>query len=163
MLFFPGRVPLTFKDFVLSCERFIPEKEVEVIRNASINGEYKYPATAGTLRKWQEFDTSLRNELSKIRASRRHLELSKYLRPQEYSELSLGYTAMNITRNPSPLEVEKNLDLERWRFLEELAFGHYFDLDFLIIYALKLLILERWELIEHADKEEIIKNILPKF
>jgi hypothetical protein len=58
------------------------------------------------------------------------------------------------------LEAEKALDLERWQLLEELACGHYFDLDALLIYALKLLILERWAKINLADKEHIMQETL---
>jgi len=61
-------------------------------------------------------------------------------------------------RNPSIFEAERALDLERWRLLDELSFGHYFDFDALLIYALKLKILERWLKIEIADKERIIKE-----
>jgi len=163
MLFFPGKAPLNFEEFILLCERFIPEKEVEIIKNISIKGEYQYQSKTTTLKKWQDFDTSLRNELVKIRGVRKQIDYSKYLRFENSPDLNLTHTVTNIVRNPSVLEVEKGLDLERWHFLEELSFGHYFDLDFLIIYALKLLILERWGLIEHANKEEIINNIFLKF
>ena len=35
-----------------------------------------------------------------------------------------------------------------------------FDLDFLIVYALKLLILERWEKVNSADKAALLKEVL---
>ena len=44
--------------------------------------------------------------------------------------------------------------------MDELATGHYFDLDFLISYALKLLILERWERINSADKPRLLEEVL---
>jgi hypothetical protein len=52
------------------------------------------------------------------------------------------------------------LDEARWRMLEELCVGHYFDLDFLIIYALKLLILERWQRIRTADGGRLLEEVL---
>ena len=40
--------------------------------------------------------------------------------------------------------------------------GHYFDIDFLITYALKLLILERWENMRALDKERALEDLLKK-
>jgi Protein of unknown function (DUF2764). len=59
--------------------------------------------------------------------------------------------------HPSPREGERILDEARWRFLEELAIGHYFDRDVLITYALRLKILERWERIGDASPE-LLRN-----
>jgi len=59
-------------------------------------------------------------------------------------------------------EAEKSLDEARWKFLDELSFGHYFDLDILIVYVLKLLLLERWGKINTADKTKILEGALAK-
>jgi hypothetical protein len=44
--------------------------------------------------------------------------------------------------------------------LEELATGHYFDLVFLITYAYKLMILQRWENIRSADGMILLEQAL---
>jgi hypothetical protein len=62
--------------------------------------------------------------------------------------------------NASPLDAEKALDETRWKALDELATGHYFDLDFLISYALKLRILERWEKIQGAEGTVLLHQAL---
>jgi hypothetical protein len=62
--------------------------------------------------------------------------------------------------NASPLDAEKNLDEIRWKALEELATGHYFDLDALITYAYRLLILLRWEQIRTADGTALLAQAL---
>jgi len=162
VLFFPGKTPVSFEEFILLSEKFIPIQEVEILKKISISGEYKIKNMPKVFKKWQDFDISLRNELVKIRSSRRHQNLSKYLRSQEETAFS-PVSLVNIVRNPALAEVEKGLDLERWHFLDELTFGHYFDLDFLIIYGLKLLLLERWEIIEHADREKTMQMVLEKF
>ena len=48
-----------------------------------------------------------------------------------------------IQEKKDPLEIEKEILLLRWNFLEDQEMGHFFDLSFLIIYYLKLQILER--------------------
>lgn len=161
-LFFPGKTPVSFEEFILLSEKFIPIQEVEVLKKISISGEYKSKNMPKVFKKWQDFDISLRNELVKIRSNRRHQDFSKYLRSQGEAAF-LSVSLVNIVRNPALIEVEKSLDLERWHFLDELTFGHFFDLDFLIIYGLKLLLLERWEIIEHADREKTMQMVLEKF
>ncbi|MDD5512600.1 MAG: DUF2764 family protein, partial [Candidatus Omnitrophica bacterium] len=47
----------------------------------------------------------------------------------------------------------------RWAFLEELNTGHYFDFEVLIIYALKLLLLEKWLRIQGADKSQVMEGL----
>ena len=49
----------------------------------------------------------------------------------------------------------------RWKALEELSTGHYFDLDLLITYAYQLLILQRWENIRSADGKTLLAQSLP--
>lgn len=44
----------------------------------------------------------------------------------------------------TPLEKEIQLMQLQWRKLEALASGHHFDLEALIIYKIKLMILDRW-------------------
>jgi hypothetical protein len=58
------------------------------------------------------------------------------------------------------MEAEKALDLERWRELDELTLGHYFDLDALIVYAIKLTRLEKWDKVYAADKKRILEENL---
>ncbi len=112
------------------------------------------------IRKWVEFDIALRNELAKIRCARKHIEAAKYLRSDGYSGSSLAALASSAQRNPSLVEAEKMLDQARWNALEELVFGHYFDFDFLIIYAYKLGILERFENARIANKTEQLEAVL---
>jgi hypothetical protein len=68
--------------------------------------------------------------------------------------------ALAAYRNPSILESERYLDQEKWNFLDSLAAGHYFDRDFLIVYGLKLAVLEKWERVRTADKKALLDKAL---
>lgn len=158
MLHFGTSPPLSFEEFIQACAGQLSEDDVSLLRltslpEASIR-HYRHPG----LRKWYIFETSLRNELAKIRAGRKKTDPLKYVRAVEYAEPSIIHLALNASRNPSILEAERMLDEARWRMLEDLSVGHYFDIDFLLIYALKLLILERWEKIRAADRARLLEN-----
>ncbi len=163
MLYFGSKPPFSFAVFLKRCQGFIPDKDIELLGTVSLSGEKVYEKTQlSILRKWRVFEAALRNELVKIRAARRHIEPHKCLRDDKYIELSIVHIATLVSRIPSIIESEKILDQERWRFLDDLAMGHYFDLDFLIIYAYKLLILEKWEKINSADKVRALESVLKK-
>jgi hypothetical protein len=61
---------------------------------------------------------------------------------------------------PSVLDTEKSLDVYRWQKLEELGFGHFFDLDALVVYALKLMIVVRWDSVSKIDSSEVLRKTL---
>ena len=162
MLHFGRKPPFSFEKFLLMCEQLIPEEDILTLKGISMSGEYRDAAANGALEKWRSFDTSLRNELVKIRAARKRIDPLKYIRQGGYQEAYIAHVAMNAQRNPSPIESERILDLERWRMLDEFLFGHYFDMDALTVYGLKLLILEKWADINSANKAATLDAALQK-
>ncbi len=161
MLHFERGVPFSFKRFLEMCAEFIPEEDMQILDNLPQPKDYlglgfRQPVIAA----WVNFDTALRNEVVKVRAAHRPAEGPKYLRQQSFTEARLAQLAFAAYKNPSLLEKEKMLDQARWNFLDELTFGHYFDLDFLIIYAYKLMLLERWENFGAADKTALLEGAL---
>jgi len=51
-------------------------------------------------------------------------------------------------------------DSQRWFMLDRIALGHYFDSSALIVYALKLRILLRWDVIERAPAQELLERTI---
>ncbi len=162
VLIFNGQPPFSFESFLQLCRGLIPDRDIEIIKITSEKPGYIYKGKQTVLKGWFSFETALRNEFVKIRASHRHIDPAPYLRQDGYTGPSLFHAVMSAHRNPSLLESERALDQERWNFLEELERGHYFDIDFLIVYAFKLLILERWERINAADKIRLMEGVLAK-
>ena len=163
MLHFGGKAPFSFGKFIKTCKNLVSERDSSALRAIpQINKYADDEAGYAILKKWRDFDTTLRNELVKIRSSRKKVDPAKYLRESGYADPSVTHIAISAHRNPSVLEAEKILDQERWRHLDELASGHYFDIDFLIIYGFKLLILEKWERILTVDKSRTLEDALRK-
>lgn len=163
MLVFGMKPPMTTERLLTSCRGLIPDEDIATVRSA-LDAGAGICLTAGneTLRRWAAFETMVRNELVKIRASRQRIDPAKYLRHDGCPEsLYAGHIAINAYRKPSILEAERSLDLERWHELDELAFGHYFDIDTLIVYANKLKILEKWEKVQTAEKRRLLEEALP--
>ncbi len=158
MLHFEAQPPFSFESFLIRCAELISQKDMQTLQGVSL---LEPSSTENYLiRKWIDFDIALRNELVKVRAVYKKVDPAKYLRSEGYASASIYHIAIAAHRNPSVLGGEMFLDRQRWNFLDELAIGHYFDLDFLIVYALKMGILERWKRIHTADKELLLESTL---
>jgi hypothetical protein len=161
MLHFGMKPPFSFERFLEVCSPLIPKKDFQLVRTLPQPEHYfEKGKRHQIIQKWIEFDVALRNELIRIRATKKHIDPATYLRPEGYRSSSLAPAIMAATIHTSVLDAEKKLDETRWKALEELATGHYFDLDFLITYAHKLLILQRWENIRSADGTILLEQAL---
>lgn len=161
MLNFSTKMPFSLEVFFAKCEGLIAGADLEILRNACYKGIDFLNATAcGRLRQWVSFEVGLRNELARVRARGKKIDPAKFIRLPDYPQFQISHMALAAHRHSiHVLEAEKILDQERWNFLEQLSFGHYFDFDFLLIYALKLKILERWDQLEKADKERLFNSL----
>ena len=155
-----AKPPFGFDRFVEICRDKIPNKDLEIIERIGAGFSYDEKIGQKTLDSWLEFEAALRNELARIRASRKKTDAQKFLRRDGLSDPMLYHTAMHAHRILSLAESERFLDTQRWQKLEELEQGHYFDLEALAVYALKLLILIRWENIRKIDKEKALEQVL---
>lgn len=163
MLQFGANPPFSYEALLQKCRDLIPEEDVGILKTVSISGEYSCGAVRiSTLKKWIDFDTALRNELVRVRSARRRIDAQRYLRGDTFTQPSLAHNVMGAYRSSGLLEAEKALDQARWQTLNELSVGHFFDLDSLIIYALKLQILERWQRINSADKTRVLEETLQR-
>ncbi len=161
MLQFGMKPPFSYEQFLSMCHHRIPETDFALLSSLPQAPEYSANGTGQkTIRKWIHFDTALRNELVKIRAQRNHRDPVVSLQGGIFGEPSLTASATAAMGNPSLLEAELALDKERWNALEHLAAGHYFDVDLLITYAYKLLILIRWENVRNADAARMLHCVL---
>jgi len=159
-LHFQSRPAFSFKNFLVRAREFIPEEDFLILNNLPSVGDYPNAGSLKLIRDWVSFDTALHNELAKVRAGKKHTEAGRYLRPDGYVSAVLMQTAATICRQPSLNEQERMLDKLRWEYLDELAVGHFFDLEYLIVYAYKLMILERWGKINSADKKALLEETL---
>lgn len=156
-----NKIPFTLEEFFIKCKGLISEKELQLLHDFCYQDSYSLDKVSGTiLEKWTYFEIALRNELVRVRSARKKVDPLKFIRFPDSPDTQISRVALAAYRSSSILEAEKILDQQRWDFLEQLNFGHYFDFDCLIIYALKLKILERWERIQNADKQVLFNQTI---
>jgi hypothetical protein len=103
------------------------------------------------------WEKALRLELARARILKLPFELSPILKtaPGNYSLLE---QVRAIVALDSPLEAELSLNQLRWSFLEETGARHYFDLEAMVVYYLKLQLALRQE----KFKEELGRDSFEK-
>lgn len=93
--------------------------------------------------RWDNHERALRRELARLRTARLG-GAARSRADEDGSHPDARFAAARAFDHESIRAAEVELDRVRWRFLDELEFGHYFDLERLFLYGLKLRLLERW-------------------
>lgn len=160
MLEFGARPPMPYMDFLERCRGQLCSDDMRIIRKAKIEPVEERSGSRGVLEEWKDFEIALRNEIAKQRALRLTKDPLKYIRGEDYSNPFESVSAHWAVSQDSPMGAELYLDRVRWEKIEEFSKAHYFDIDFLIGYALKLQILERWQNINKGTGPEILQDII---
>ena len=160
MLDFDTKPPLTTADFLQDCGRLLSENDAADMRLALSDISRPERVSNRLLKNWIEFNRRFRNEIAWFRAIGANKEPAGYTRGDRYVEPFLVDKVIEASRASDPLAGEKVIDRTRWQKLDELALGHYFDLEFLITYGLKLKILERYEIVNSPKGQEMLKAYL---
>ena len=146
MLISPDQVPpVGSGDMLEVCARFMTESDYRGLEDCTLNPED--PEAPGLCMAYREWERSLRNDLVRLRAAEQALDETVYLRDAEdiFGTEAIAGEAM---AKSTPLEAEIFLDASRWAKIDDLSGGHYFDIEFLRGYRLKLQILERRAMFE---------------
>jgi len=145
-----------------------------------LEGYYAMMAEAPNdfLLKWSAFDLTLRNIVTAVNCRRFGREIAPELigdnpvnsqlvrNPARdfglASELDQIEKILQICELPDLLEREKKLDWLRWEFIDEAVFFHYFDIEKILGYLLRLMIALRWFRLERPAGESLFRDLLEK-
>lgn len=130
----------------------------------------------GFLRKWFAFEQDVSSIFAAITAERYGLEVSKYLlgekplynlmRVGDWKEISYLSEADMVKQIRAISEEEhlaireKKVDAMKWEVLDEVTFADIFSIDAMMVYLLKLQILERWERLDKMQGEQKFRSIV---
>lgn len=146
LLFVDGKMPTTVEAFHEDCRRLLTKKDYALMQRLWVLDEDDFSGTGNrVLDAWLFFDRGFRNELAWHRAGRLNKDPLKYLRGPRVMDPLYAEEVTRIFKMEDLWAAEKALNKMKWRFLEDLATGHYFDIEFLLIYALRLKMLERFQ------------------
>ncbi len=118
--------------FLEQAQKWLRFPEFDILAKVNLDDFFGVKSDISVLKDYKDFEKRLRNEIALLRSAKKDKKSH-----QASSEIKLAVA------DASPLEAEIKLLLIRWKFIEEQQVGHNFDLAWLILYFLKLQILER--------------------
>ncbi len=125
--------------FISECRKWLVPRDLTTLLDADISSIEVKPIDTGLIKEWKEFRMDLRKAISEVRSARK---IS--------SERRIPDLVKEVFDQGTPLDMEKTLEKMEWDFLEEKEIDYHFDLNWLIVYSLKIGILER---LAEFDKE----------
>jgi hypothetical protein len=141
------------EQFLETCRQHLSGRHLRIVSAASLADLEPVLPTCATLEQWRAWEIGLRNQLLSLRAKRRGADEARY-RVESPEVLAAQSVARNAFSQESPLQAEEVLNRGRWAHLDDLEVGHYFDVDKVVIYHLRLQILRRKALLEPAKGAE---------
>ncbi|MGD2278979.1 MAG: DUF2764 family protein [Candidatus Omnitrophota bacterium] len=129
---FSGEPPISKEDFFQECGKWLAPEDMSALISADRHRYEERPEDPEASKTWKKFDTELRKELARIRAARK-----------TSASYKTGDSLKSVMDQENPLLMEKKLERIRWDFLEDKEPSYMFDVNRLVIYFLKLKILER--------------------
>jgi hypothetical protein len=150
----------TPESFLEDARAHLSRGDAEALMRARIDAPVELESGPQSVVSWQRFERGLRNALVRIRAARKGVDATEYIRADEHGRddsdrPGLEDAAREAFGEESPLSGEAALNRLRWAFLDELEVGHFFDLDRVIIHYLKLQILARKAMFTREDGERV--------
>jgi len=149
------RPPMDFPQFEQWVSNSLSQRILEglhALRESASSQAAGLPGS-GMFAIWRHFDWQFRTALAWERRKRLGWEDSPELATPAIDQpnADLQYQARLALDHADPLECERAIELVRWSFLDNAAAGHYFDIEALVCWWLKLGIL--WRLDSFRDLE----------
>jgi hypothetical protein len=139
-LAFDRENPISISTFLEEAEKWLSARDLKTLKQARLDASESEKNLPGIFRRYREFESRFRRELGEWRRSLRD---GSETRPETFSP--------SLVKEGNPLDVEKKLLARRWEAIGEEEKDHHFDLGILILYYLKLQILQRLS-VYHKEK-----------
>ena len=159
---FDAGLVITMHEFIDICHSTLTEDDFKTVESVSLSELDGMNISVPLIDRWISWESSLRNELVRLRSAALGIEPEGYIKDAEINTEAPGI-ARTAFKLESALAAEEIINKARWSFLDEVEVGHYFDLGKIIVYSLRLQILERKKMftVENGDKnfQIIYENI----
>ena len=154
------------------------ESKSILIDNYLSNLYYEYAMKSGNpfLSKWFEFNLNINNLLTAITCRKYEFdhktqvlgsnEIAETIRQSNARDFGLSgmfdqlEAVIRIADETDLLQREKKIDALKWEFLEENTFFNYFTVEKVLVYVLKMEMIERWKLLSVEKGSKIFRELL---
>ena len=159
MLNYHESLPFLPEMFLENCKEKLSPADYELVLRSKLDNFEFNEEKSKILKKWIVWEINLRNELVKLRAKKLGIDSNKYL--EESPEIfGLREIALESYNHSNPLIGEEILDKARWNFLDSIEACYFFELEKLIIYSLKLQLINKKIKMDKEKGEEVFNSLI---
>ncbi len=128
------------------------------------------------LKDWFRFEETLKNILTAYNCRKYHMSMDEELIREDditdtlkkshardfglSSEVDYIEKLISILESKNLLDREKNIDLLKWDYLDELITFHYFSIEVVLSYMIKLFIVDRWMKLDKETGKQLFEKFL---
>ncbi len=146
MIRFDDKMPMSVEDYLLDCQRLLTPGDFRVA-NGLVSGDFEAAFKGNAfVRKWMNFEGCFRNEIAWYRSEKYHKNLD-VLRGEPPCDMTIVGIIEQADEAENLLEAEKIIDQAKWHFLDQEDSRYQFTFENIIIFGLKLKIVERYQAI----------------
>jgi hypothetical protein len=145
-------------EFLAVCSSLVSPQHYSLLESASTTDLEAGGPSCRTLDLWRSWEVTLRNELLRLRAKSLGRDVKTHA-VDSTGAVGPQPIAREAFSQESPLQAEDTLNRARWSYLDELESGHYFDIDKILVYALRLRILERKALFDEQKGRDMFDKV----
>ncbi|MDA3930299.1 MAG: DUF2764 family protein [Prolixibacteraceae bacterium] len=143
---------------------------------ASVYFDYAKECKNEFVSDWYQFNLNITNILAAVNCSKFGFdrktsivgsgEIADAIRYSNAKDFDIAHTfpevdeILSIAEESDIYERERKIDLLKWNWLEEKGFFHYFDVEHLFIYLLRLELLERWVRLEKETGLQVFREMI---
>lgn len=159
MIDFDNKPPFSVENYLEDCLRLLSRNDFELMNELLTQKELPEYTDDQVVNAWIKFYEGFWNELTWQRAKRAGKDPESFIRSRANADSRQAEVIQRALKEVDLLEAERILDRFRWEFLNELEKGQFFNFGFLVIYGLKLKILEKYQRIQSSQGQEIFEEI----
>ena len=150
-LFFAGQEFVSSGDFLAECEKWLTPEDLSVLQkidDKNTGDEEIEPDTDNAAGQWKSFNQNLEEGLAAVRRANK-----------SPAKVKVPEMLPGVFEERTPLLMEKRIERLKWDFIDQQESWYQFDLNWLIIYLLKIRILERLAVFDKKKGEEVFKQL----
>ncbi len=154
---FDGELPFSVQEFLDSARQQLSNKDFAVVHGLLTNqgAATSHPILSAV----DQFERDINNEVASHRARKANQEPREFIRGTYQFNHLIAQLVKDAANAADPLEGDKMISQARWKYYEDLSVGQFYNLAYILLYGLKLRIVERYSNIASPKGKEIYEDL----
>ena len=156
-IYFDSKAPMKTESFLDDCDYQLSPRDSGLVRDL-LEGDPTQNNVTEACALWTDFNNMFKNQMSCCRAKKMGKDPYSFMRGERTSSAELEALTIEALKEDNLIDGERAIDKRYWEYLDELEGPYFFDLTNIIVYGLKLKILEKYNRIASEEGAKILEE-----